>query len=164
MLVSERFDKFVLPDPNSGCWLWAGSTNNPGYGHFRYGGKLRLAHRVSYEALIGPIPDGLVLDHLCRVPCCVNPLHLEPVTQKVNCERGMASYAASKRHSSKTHCKNGHPLSVENVRIWIRFGKYSSRVCKACGRDRDRARRPRKSIPKDCETNALATDKGRRGK
>lgn len=82
----KAFESHVHHDPNSGCWLWAGADNGVGYGKFR--GK--YAHRVSYEAAKGPIPDGMHLDHLCRIRCCVNPDHLEPVTNAENARRGKA--------------------------------------------------------------------------
>jgi hypothetical protein len=72
---------------DDGCWMWTG-TLNKGYGMFSFGGKTRRAHRFAYEALVGPIPEGLALDHLCRNPACVNPAHLEPVTWRENVYRG----------------------------------------------------------------------------
>lgn len=75
----------VAPD---GCWLWFGARTGGGYGHVRWDGRNRGAHRVVYEELIGPIPTGLVLDHLCRTPHCVRPGHLDPVTQAENTKRG----------------------------------------------------------------------------
>ena len=71
------------------CWIWRGARDDKGYGSLGINGKILRAHRVSYEWLIGPIPEGLVLDHLCRVPPCVNPAHLEPVTQGENSRRGI---------------------------------------------------------------------------
>jgi hypothetical protein len=70
------------------CWMWLASTNSKGYGKFGQGGKTRPAHRVAYELVKGPIPEGMVLDHLCQRRRCVNPSHLEPVTSHVNTERG----------------------------------------------------------------------------
>lgn len=79
----------VLPEPNSGCWLWTGCDNTFGYGLIRIpGGKLKTAHRVLYELLRGPVAKELDLDHLCRVRCCVNPDHLEPVSRSENLKRG----------------------------------------------------------------------------
>lgn len=83
-----------VPDyrPDLGpCWLWTGATNSDGYGHLWVDGRWPPAHRVAYEQLIGAIPDLLVLDHLCRVTQCVNPSHLEPVTNQVNILRGKRS-------------------------------------------------------------------------
>lgn len=83
--LSERFSV----DANSGCWVWKRPSPN-GYGLLRVNGRQTLAHRSFYEMHIGPIPEGLSLDHLCRNPACVNPKHLEPVTQKINTIRGLA--------------------------------------------------------------------------
>lgn len=82
--------------------------------------RMLLAHRVSYEIANGPIPDGMVLDHLCRNPACVNPAHLDAVPQRENVRRGF--------HGSKTHCLRGHPLSGENLIT----RKTGGRVCRAC--------------------------------
>lgn len=74
------------------CWLWTGAKTGAGYGMIRevgHGGKMLMAHRVAYELLVGPIPEGLFLDHLCRTPLCVNPAHLEPVTCRENMRRGL---------------------------------------------------------------------------
>lgn len=74
----------------TGCWVWTGRLNRNGYGRVYHAGKERMAHRLTYELLVGPIPEGLVLDHVCRVRCCRNPYHLEPVTVQVNTLRGNA--------------------------------------------------------------------------
>jgi hypothetical protein len=81
--LNERFDQYHMPEPNSGCWIWFGSTFRKGYGSISEGGRhgrTLQAHRVSYERFKGPIAPGLTIDHLCRTPCCVNPDHLEAVT------------------------------------------------------------------------------------
>ena len=85
--ISERFWEKV--DKTATCWLWRASIRNHGYGRIKVNGRAEQAHRVAYELLVGPIPEGLTLDHLCRVRLCVNPAHLEPVTQKVNIRRGL---------------------------------------------------------------------------
>lgn len=88
--LPRPFDHFYIPEPNSGCWLWIGSERESGgYGFIVRNGRSTAAHRVSYEMAKGPIPEGLVIDHLCRVHCCVNPDHLEAVTQLVNVRRGL---------------------------------------------------------------------------
>jgi hypothetical protein len=109
------------------CWLWAGNCKPDGYGRLWDTAINRYvyAHRLIYEALVGPIPDSLQLDHLCRVPQCINPEHLEPVTQRTNILRGNAPPA---RHARKKHCKYGHPLSGDNLVISYR----GHRQCKAC--------------------------------
>lgn len=85
----ESFTKYF--EQGEGCWLWLGSLTDKGYGRFYMGGKRYLAHRYSYEHFVGPIPEGLEPDHLCRVPACVNPAHLEPVTRSENTRRGWAA-------------------------------------------------------------------------
>lgn len=99
------------------CWLYTGSVTK-GYG--TYGGK--LVHRLVYEELIGEIPEGLDLDHLCLVTLCANPWHLEPVTRSENNKRKWALY---------THCKNGHELTPENVYLNRKTGSRSCRICTA---------------------------------
>ena len=87
--IESRMRDNVYHEPNSGYWLWGGTTINSGYGMINRDGKKWLAHRVAYELEKGPIPSGLVIDHLCRVRLCVNPAHLEAVPQSVNVRRGM---------------------------------------------------------------------------
>mgnify|MGYP001561542504 CR=1 FL=1 len=132
LLFWERVDK-EGPD---GCWLWKGRTNRYGYGLFQ--GRHEpstLAHRIAYIRCNGPIPEGLVLDHLCRNPMCVNPAHLEPVTQGVNIQRGNAGQKAADRQHEKTHCPQGHPYDLLNT-----YFKGKRRVCIACRRESDRRR------------------------
>lgn len=123
------------PDAN-GCWPWQGRLYG-GYGHIRLGGAeggATNAHRAMYELLVGPIPDGLQLDHLCRNRKCVNPEHLEPVTCKENLRRGDTWQA---RNAAKTHCPAGHAYDAANTYIDGKGG----RCCRACGRDKMRRRR-----------------------
>ncbi|MFH9014005.1 HNH endonuclease signature motif containing protein [Streptomyces sp. NPDC017943] len=116
---------------DDGCWFWTASKNTGGYGHFMYGGQRGNAHRFAYEALVGPIPEGLVLDHLCRVRHCVNPDHLEPVTMRVNSLRGEGPSA---KNAVKTHCKQGHEFSASNTYVTPR----GRRQCRTCQRSRQR--------------------------
>lgn len=120
--LSERFWNKVSPCPMSGCWLWT-ATLRGGYGRF-FMGHLRSAHRLSYEALVGAIPEELEIDHLCRVRCCVNPLHLEGVTRTVNVRRGVSPIA---QNHTKTICSNGHPFDDSNTYKWRK-----RRFCRAC--------------------------------
>ena len=120
----ERFEDKFIPEPNSGCWLWTGSCNDQGYGNFKYFGRVEKAHRVAYRLYVGPIPTNMELDHLCRVPQCVNPAHLEPVTHWENGRRGQVG----KWQLRKTHCPHGHPYSGENLYIDTR----GRRNCKEC--------------------------------
>jgi hypothetical protein len=113
------------------CWLWT-ATQTRGYGRFHFQGRLDVAHRVAYEIAIGQIPDGKVLDHLCRTPSCVNPSHLEVVSQLVNVLRGVGFPA---QHAKKTHCPQGHPYDEENT--YRRHGDW--RECRVCKKARKEA-------------------------
>lgn len=123
--VRERFEaKVQRGDTPDACWLWTAFLPACGYGRFYVNGKLHLAHRISYEMFVGPIPEGLCLDHLCRVRNCVNPRHLEPVTHQENVRRGEAGL----NYASKTECPKGHPYSGKNLVVL----KNGQRRCKAC--------------------------------
>jgi hypothetical protein len=105
------------------CWIWTGTTIGYGYGRFGLTSKvLFVAHRWAWEDRYGPVPDGLQLDHLCRVPRCVNPDHLEPVTPHINTLR------ARRAAPARTHCDRGHELTEQNIRRnpkgWL--------LCKTC--------------------------------
>lgn len=123
-----------------GCWLWTGATNGVGYGRL---GR-QYVHRLSYTHFVGEIPDGLQLDHLCRVPLCCNPDHLEPVTIGENVRRGLAPIITRLRHAARTHCRVGHVLTPENT--YVRPGDRA-RICRECQRllDREWKRAHRKS-------------------
>ncbi len=86
--VWERVENNIERVTESGCWIWVGSLLHDGYARVRIGAKKVLVHRFTYESFCGPIPQGLEIDHLCRVRCCVNPHHLEPVTHLENVLRG----------------------------------------------------------------------------
>lgn len=109
------------------CWLWLGYKINSGYGKFVYKGENMLSHRLSYQLHKGKIPQGLEIDHLCRVKHCVNPDHLEAVTRKENQIRGMGFISIE---SKKTHCPQGHPYSGDNLFIDYKGG----RRCRKCSR------------------------------
>jgi HNH endonuclease len=124
-LPAEIKDR-IAPEPYSGCWLWTGALlSSYGYGQWPTG---HYAHRTVYELIKGPIPQGLELDHLCRIPICVNPDHLEPVTHLVNVQRGKAG----QRQRLQTHCKHGHAFTPENT-IW-RGPDGRHRDCLTCQR------------------------------
>lgn len=125
-----RFFSKIEQNEN-GCWVWQGATGGSGkhrYGTLSNNGKLTLAHRLSYEHFIGPIPEGLNIDHLCQNKLCVNPGHLEPVTQHTNLHRSPNTLNA--QNAALTHCKSGHLLSGDNVRFY-----RSQRVCRACKKE-----------------------------
>jgi hypothetical protein len=132
-LTVERFLAKVAPPDGSGCVTWTGATSR-GYGRFRDGTKTFLAHRWAYETFVGPIPDGLELDHLCRNPGCVNPDHLEPVTGRENKHRGNTIAAAN---AAKTHCPAGHLYDDANTIVQPKPWGVS-RKCRTCKQARDR--------------------------
>ena len=117
------------------CWPWLASKDPQGYGNFHLGGRIVKAHRMAYELLIGCIPRGLTIDHLCRVHNCVNPHHLESVTNKVNALRGISPWAVNAR---RTHCIQGHLFDIANT--GRDRGKRSCKQCKKI-RDAERYRR-----------------------
>lgn len=112
-------------DRSGACWLWTRSCNGKGYAEIKLAGRRHGVHRLAYELLVGPVPEGLVLDHLCRVRRCVNPDHLEPVTNRENLLRGEG---ASAKNAAKTHCPAGHPYDEANTILRPR----GSRRCRAC--------------------------------
>ena len=122
-------DRFVIVDDRSGCWVFTGGKNHHGYGLLGYqrDGKptSMMLHRATYLEFVGPIPDGLVLDHLCRIRACCNPGHLEPVTHRENLHR--SPLTASFQQSQMTHCRRGHEFTAENT---YRYGSH--RRCKTC--------------------------------
>lgn len=124
----ERFTEKV--QINTGCWIWTGCILKNGYGQGYWDGKKNYAHRISYQIYKGEIPAGLVIDHLCRVRACVNPDHLEVVTNAVNIQRGLKSSVHGYR-SNQTHCKNGHEFNPENTRMRQK-GKCLTRICQPC--------------------------------
>lgn len=144
--LPQRFwDKVKVVDcvlrPELGpCWVWMGAITSSGYGNLTIGsrtdGTRRVinAHRFAYETLIGPIPDGLESDHLCRNSPCVNPNHLELVTHHENVLRGLAGAYLQ----AKTHCPHGHPYDEENTVI-----ERGCRICRACRRAKDARRHAR---------------------
>lgn len=139
--IEDRLLSAVTAGPN-GCWLWTQRVNNHGYGRLSTGSrktlKLHLAHRVSYETFVGPIPDGKVIDHLCRTRRCIRPDHLEPVAQQQNVLRSPIAVAA--RWAARTHCNNGHEFTPENTHIRYRRGR-PYRVCRPCDINKKRAQR-----------------------
>lgn len=129
--LEERFWSKV--EPTGFCWNFT-SLRTDGYGQIRVGGRagtMQLAHRVSYELLIGPIAEGLQLDHLCLNHACVNPDHLDPVPSRINTLRGQNQAA---KRAKRTHCPKGHPYSETNTY----HHPQGHRRCRICHRERQR--------------------------
>lgn len=124
----DRFwSKVAVGSPDE-CWEWLGSRSDRGYGRF-WLDRVRWAHQVAYEATIGPIPEGLELDHLCRNHGCVNPSHLEAVTHQENAARARLA-----RMQAQTHCIRGHEFTPENTKVEAN----GSRRCRRCSAERSR--------------------------
>lgn len=132
----ERFWIKVSRGSESDCWEWRAARSRSGYGLFRVGGAGTSpvnAYLVAYEIMVGAIPDGAFLDHLCRNRLCVNPSHLEPVTPRVNTLRGVGPTA---RNAARTHCHRGHAFTPENTIV-----HPLGRNCRECRRVAERGRR-----------------------
>ena len=129
------------------CWIWTACCGTGGYGQFSLtpiGANKRItpAHRVIYELLVNPIPNGLTLDHLCKRRNCVNPEHLEPVTLRVNILRGNG---IGVQNAHRTYCKRGHALIEENMYTWPKTSKYrGKRTCKLCHKINNKTHKQRK--------------------
>lgn len=126
--LPDRFWRKVCITP-SGCWQWTAGLFPNGYGRFWFDGRGHLAHRWAYRALVGEIPDGLSLDHLCRNRACVNPSHLDPVTTRDNILRGSGLAAIN---AKKAHCPSGHEYTERNTRVKRLASGLSERVCRIC--------------------------------
>lgn len=128
--IAPRLLRMIQHNIRTQCWMWLGSRQGKGYGSIKYQGRIRQAHAVSYEVFVGPIPDGMQLDHLCAVKHCINPKHLEPVTGRENTRRAFRRREA---------CRNGHPLA----------DGHAGGTCAQCrreGRDRQNINRQARRI------------------
>lgn len=133
--IRSNLDRFVSIVPITGCWMWMMKIDRHGYGCSWGGASKEKAHRVFYTLFVGPIRDGMTIDHLCRNRWCVNPAHLEQVTGRENGFRGQGFHAVNAR---KTHCVNGHLLDGEN--LGIGRNPHWQRFCRTCRREKANAR------------------------
>lgn len=153
--ASERMRaRTVITD--DGCWLYQGAGTRNGYGRVNAG----LAHRVSYEIHVGPIPEGLLIDHKCRNRRCINPQHLEPVSASENIRRGIAPDLLRARNAAISACPQGHPYTPNNTRL----NKAGARECRSCNAARHRAYRRRRAamaeVQRAANGAALAAEAG----
>ncbi|HET7406012.1 MAG TPA: HNH endonuclease signature motif containing protein [Mycobacteriales bacterium] len=141
--VATRLWKRVDRSDPGVCWRYQGLARTPnGYAQIRHGNRMVLAHRLAFELTFGPVPAGLQLDHLCRVRDCVNPAHLEPVTNGENRLRGYIAVGKQRklRPEDRTRCPSGHPYDEDNTVINSR----GARVCRVCRREATRRWRARR--------------------
>lgn len=114
------------------CWRWTDALTTHGYGQLWLSGRYISAHRIAWTIAYGPIPDGLLIDHLCRNRACVNAAHLDLVTQRENVVRGDSAACVRTRRDAQTECLRGHEYTPENTRI----SRAGYRFCRACERMR----------------------------
>jgi hypothetical protein len=147
--VADRFwTKVDMSAGPAGCWRWRACVGPDGYGRLMVQKRPVGAHRIAYELLVGPIPAGLELDHLCRNRGCCNPAHLEPVTHRENALRGVGFGGIN---AKKTHCPHGHPYEGANVYR----DANGERRCRECHRQesRQRAAQQREANPRQPRTH-----------
>lgn len=141
-VIERLLPRVVISDvPFNGepCWIFTGCLSRAGYGRIGERSDVRLTHRVTYEAFVGPIPAGMEIDHLCRQRSCCNPAHLEAVTHATNTRRGLAGEHLRLRRLISV-CKQGHPYTPENTYVKAN----GARRCVECNRTRARAYQQRK--------------------
>lgn len=138
MSLEQRLASAIDYQGPSACWLWKGTVDSNGYGRISLDHRNHIIHRLVYEMLVGPIPHGLTLDHLCRTRACCNPAHLEPVTNRENTLRGVGITAIC---AAKTHCKWGHEFTAANT--YRQPSRPEQRGCKQCWARRSAERRAR---------------------
>ena len=144
--LAKLFKFSLLIEAVGECWFWRGATAVDGYGLFYLGSFQGRPYRMSYEWKTGaPFPKGLIPDHLCRQPGCVNPDHIEPVSHRENILRGNTVPAYN---SQKTECLNGHPFDDKNTYRWKNSQGKNSRACRECVRTRNRTLRAARRKPR----------------
>lgn len=136
--IMDAYEKWVIPEPNSGCWLCFSRNNKYGYARIKIGGRTIGAHRISYEMSVGPIPHDFEIDHICGLTCCVNPAHLEAVTQFENKRR----QAIRRDAAMGFKCPNGHARTPINIYMKPSGGKH----CRQCRTDARKRHLLRKDV------------------
>ena len=141
--LPERIEAKIIPEPNSGCWLWLGGLRDKrdGYGGVGYDGKIWRTHKLVYTLLRHEVPPTTALDHKCRNRICCNPDHLEPVTWKENIHRGEGVAAGNRL---KTHCRRGHPYEGSNLYVW-----NNQRYCVICSNGHKQRSARKKALEAD---------------
>jgi hypothetical protein len=140
MTALNRFWSKV--EKTDGCWIWTAYRDRAGYGRFLFNGSVGAAHRFAYEMFVGALMPGMTIDHLCRTPWCVNPAHLEQVTNHENLMRGLPGEKAR-----RTHCKWGHPRTEETTyRLKGPKGFVVSTYCRICARESRRRSNAKKHM------------------
>ena len=161
--VLMRFYAKIRVDPETGCWEWTGSQCGPvratgRYGQMCVGGRNVRAHRLAYELFVGPIPDGLTIDHLCRNTLCANPIHLEPVPMEENLRRGQ-HHGGGGWWRYQTHCKRGHLFDDKNT-YSDPAGARRCRICQA-NYQRQYRRERRRAFCDGAQGQSCAVESGR---
>ena len=134
-IADPRLASKIRPNAVTGCWEWIGARDSRGYGNVRIGRRVQKAHRAVWEAMCGPIDPGYECDHLCRVPWCVNPEHLELVSHAENVRRGAARWVPGALQRAKRRCPHGHAYTKANTYVQPSTG---GRACWTCSRERKR--------------------------
>lgn len=147
----ERIRNKIRIDQKTGCWEWQGHRSPDGYGQVKYHGAVHSVHRLTYRLLVGPIPDGMQLDHFaCDNRACGNPEHVRPTTVRENVLR---SGSIQSLNAAKTHCVNGHPFTPENTTRHPNGG----RQCRACDQRRGREWRARRRASQSATSSPTPT-------
>lgn len=139
VVIASRLAARCTEDAESGCWVWTGSLDRSGYGKIKINRVVTGTHRAAWLSYRGSLPDGLVIDHLCRTRACANPWHMEPVTVRVNTDRAVFGTSTGKPpgRPKGTRCSKGHPYAEHGTER-KRSGGGMAQICLTCERSRAR--------------------------